>query len=184
MCWQQRKCTLMTPRCRCSIPAAARPRPDGCGLTCAMIVRLPVATHRRCGIAIPPIAKASIRNRTCAACAAFCRPTPTPDSGRCTRTGRSWKRHAGRMRGASSTIFTWWIARPSRPRRCSASVRCTRSNATFGARCRRSGLVCARSVPVHCSKRSQVGWKRRWRWYRRSPSWRVRSSTRWCGGQR
>jgi transposase len=87
-------------------PAAARPRPGGYGRTCAMIVPPPVAIRRRCGIAIRPIARVNIRRRTCVASAAFCKPTPTPDSDRCTRVGRSWKRHAGRTHGASSTTST------------------------------------------------------------------------------
>ena len=34
-CWPAPRCTPTTRRCRCSIPAAAGPRPGGCGSTCA-----------------------------------------------------------------------------------------------------------------------------------------------------
>ncbi len=34
-CWRPRSCTPTTRRCRCCSPGAARPRPGGCGPTCA-----------------------------------------------------------------------------------------------------------------------------------------------------
>src|SRR6266849_4871707 len=71
MCWRPRRCTAMIRRCRCSILGVARPRPGGYGRTCAMIVPPPVAIRRRCGIAIRPIARVSIRRRTCVASAGF-----------------------------------------------------------------------------------------------------------------
>ena len=54
-------CTLTTRRCRCWIPAAARPKRDGCGAMCVMISHSPVRRHRRCCIATVRTGRGSTR---------------------------------------------------------------------------------------------------------------------------
>jgi transposase len=48
-CWPRTSCTRTTPRFRCWNRVAGKPRPDGCGRTCAMIGRRGAPSHRRCG---------------------------------------------------------------------------------------------------------------------------------------
>ena len=141
-CWRRRRCTPTTPRCRCSIPGAARPRPDGCGLTCAMIGRRPAAIRRRCGSATRPIAKASIRKRTCA--------VPRHPAGRRLRRIRAALRGradpgSGLLGARAAQVLrhsTWSIARRSRPRRCE------RIGALYAIETRHPGPSAGRSGPV------------------------------------
>ena len=135
MCSRPARCTPTIPRCRCWIRVAARPRPDGCGPTCAMIGRRAAAIPRRCGIATRPIARPSIRVPTCAPSTASCRPMPTLGSLRCTRAGASSRPRAGRTRDASSTTSTSRTTRRLPPRRSSASARSTPSSARFADGC-------------------------------------------------
>ena len=51
----------MIRRCRCSTLAVARPKPAGCGVTCAMIAHSPAQRRRRCCTTTVRTAKASIR---------------------------------------------------------------------------------------------------------------------------
>ena len=60
-----RRSTATTRRCRCWRRATARPRPGGCGPTCATSGHSAAPGRRRRSSATRPTAKASTRGRTC-----------------------------------------------------------------------------------------------------------------------
>src|ERR1017187_4938214 len=79
MCWPPTSCTPMTRRFRCWLRVMARPRPDACGPTFAMIVPQAIAGQRRCGLPTRRIARVNIRGSICAASAGLYRLTLMPD---------------------------------------------------------------------------------------------------------
>ena len=115
---RRRRCTPTTRRCRCSIRAAARPRPGGCGRTCAMID--PPAASR------PPAVwyrySPDAQGRAPASAPEGLPRHPagrrlTPASTASISMAGSAKRPAGRMPGASSTTLHADTARRWPPRR-------------------------------------------------------------------
>ena len=137
-------CTPTTRRCRCWLRARARPRPGDCGPTFAMTV--PRATPHRppCGLPTRRIAKANIPRSIWRSFAARCRPMPTRDSISSTKMAASSKPRAGRMCGASSTIWNKRTLRRWRGKRCSGSARCMGSKNRFAASRRTNAVPCAR----------------------------------------
>jgi transposase len=99
-------CTRTTPRFRCWHRAMAKQRRRGCGPTCAMTGRAATLRRRPCGLPIRQIARAFIRKPTSPTMRACCKQMLTPASTRFTRTARSRRQPAGRMRAASSTTCT------------------------------------------------------------------------------
>jgi len=93
-------------------PGSARPRLHVCGPMCAMAGPPVTPRRRQCGLLIHRTARVSIRKLTWPSFKACCRLTRMRASMRCLKTARSAKQHAGRMRGASSTICTRHDQRP------------------------------------------------------------------------
>jgi len=88
-------------------PGNGRPRRDGCGRMCGMIVQQ-VRTHRQqCGLLTRLIAEVNILGNICATSAAPCRPMPTPGSIIFMTAATFRKQPAGPTCGASSTICRW-----------------------------------------------------------------------------
>ena len=103
-----------TPRCRCSTPAGAGPRPAGCGATPSTTGRGAGAPRRRWSTSTPRTARASIRPRTWPGSGGCCRSTATAGSRACSRTGRpgrSGSPSAGPIAGGD---FTRSTRRPAR----------------------------------------------------------------------
>ena len=72
-CWRRTSCSPMIRRCRCSIPAGARPRRGVYGVMRSMIGHGADARIRRPPMSIPRIAGASIRPSTWRHSGACCR---------------------------------------------------------------------------------------------------------------
>ena len=102
-CERATSCMPMTRRFRCWRQAMAKPRLVGSGPMCGMIARRVTTRRQQFGLPTRRIVAASIRESTCAASAARCRPMPTLDSIIFMRVDGYRKRPAGRMYVASST---------------------------------------------------------------------------------
>ena len=98
-CCRRPSCSPTTPRCRCSIPAGAAPRPGGCGAMRSMTGRGADPRIRRQPTSTRRIAAASARPDTWPGSAACCRSTAMLGSSGWRETARtarcSW-RSAGR----------------------------------------------------------------------------------------
>ena len=75
--WARPRSSPTTPRCRCSTPAGAGPRPGGCGATRSTTGPGAGAPRRRWSTSTPRTARASARPRTWPASGACCRSTAT-----------------------------------------------------------------------------------------------------------
>ena len=124
-------CMPTTRRCRCWLRARARPRPGDCGPTFAMIVPRATMPPPRCGLPTHRIAKASIPSSIWKSFVARCRPMPTRDSISSTKMAASSKLRAGRMCGASSTIWNKRTLPRWREKRWCGSGRCMGSKNTI-----------------------------------------------------
>ena len=79
-CCRPPSCSPTTPRCRCSIPAAAGPRRDGCGATPSMIARGADHLTLRQPMCIPRTARVRVPLDTWPASVACSRSTAMPAS--------------------------------------------------------------------------------------------------------
>src|SRR5215472_3457546 len=93
-------------------PGRARPRPGGCGLTCAMTDRRATRPLPRCGLRTRPIAEGNTPGSICARFRVLCRPMPMPASISCIKMVGFRKSHVGRTFAASSMISNKPMARP------------------------------------------------------------------------
>ena len=107
-CCRRPSCSPTTPRCRCSIPAAAGPRRGACGAMRSMTGPGAARAIRRPPMSIPRTARTRARPSTWRASRACCRSTAmTGSSGwpAIAPTARCAWRSAGRTCGAASIEF-------------------------------------------------------------------------------
>ena len=167
-----------TPLSRCSVPGKEGPGRGGCGRMSETTGLRPVRTPQRWCIATLRIGRPSERTLTSRRSAASCRPTPTVALHRCTRMGACAKRPAGRMRGASTTTCTPWIARRTPRRLWSASLNSTQSSGRSAARPLRPERRCVALGRPRSWRHCELGSQARTAHCRPSPRSPAPSNTR------
>ncbi len=103
------------------------------------------------GTGTHPTAKVSDLGNIWRATQESCRRMPSAGITRCIVTAQSSRPGAGRMRGASSTTCTSWIAHQLPRKHCAASGRYMPLNARFAARHRTCACLRASCTRLHCS---------------------------------
>ena len=103
-----------------------------------------------CGLPTRRIAKGNIPSSIFASFVARYRPMPTRDSISSTKMDASSKPRAGRMCGASSTIWNRRTPPRWRGKRCSGLVPCMGSKKRFAVSRRTNAVLCARRSPSRC----------------------------------
>ena len=156
--WAAASCTPTTRPCRCSTPAAGKPRPGGCGSMCATIGPAAATSRRRCGSGTRPTARASVRREHLKHCGilqadAYAGFGKLYDSGAHRGSGLLGARPAQLLTYDSQGRASGSVAE----RRCSASARSTRSKPRSAASPPTNDDDSGKRAPGRCWRRCTPG---------------------------